>query len=57
MIMKLYTKEQLLKKFRGKYINTYKHYNYSTREYEWEVRSVKNKIWENHNLPQEEITF
>jgi len=57
MIMKLYTKEQLLKKFEGKYINTYKHYNYSTRETKWEVRSVKNKIWENHNLPQEEITF
>ena len=55
--MKLYTKEKLLKKFRGKYINTHKHYNYSTREYRWEVRSVKNKIWENHNLPQEEITF
>ena len=55
--MKLYTKEQLLKKFKGKYINTYKHYDYSTRETKWEVRGVKNKIWENHNLPEEEITY
>tara|TARA_Y100001970_G_C14146499_1_gene810138 strand:- start:46 stop:213 length:168 start_codon:yes stop_codon:yes gene_type:complete len=55
--MKRYTKEQLLTKFKGKYIDTHKHYDYSTRETTWEVRSVKSKIWENHNLPEEEITF
>jgi hypothetical protein len=55
--MKLYTKEQLLKKFKGKYIETYKHYDYSTRVTQWEVRSVKNKIWENHNLPEEECMY
>ena len=53
--MKLYNKEQLLKKFKGKYISVYKHYDYTTRETKYEVQSVKNKIWENHNLPQDEI--
>ena len=55
--MKLYTKEQLLKKFKGKYIETCKHYDHYTKETKYEVRSVKNKICENHNSPQEEITL
>lgn len=55
--MKLYTKEQILKKFKGKYIESYKHYNYTTKETKFEVRSVKNKICENHNLPEVEIKF
>jgi hypothetical protein len=29
--MKLYTKEQLLKKYRGKYVDVYPHYDYMTR--------------------------
>ena len=55
--MKLYTKDELLKKYKGKFINTNRHYDYSTRTSKWEVISVKNQIWENHNSPEEEITF
>tara|TARA_A100001201_G_C4072321_1_gene196227 strand:+ start:996 stop:1163 length:168 start_codon:yes stop_codon:yes gene_type:complete len=55
--MKLYTKEQLLKKYRGKYVDIYPHYDYMTRETTYEVRSVKNTIHENHNPPEEAITL
>ena len=55
--MKLYTKEQLLKKYKGKYVDIYPHYDYMTRETTYEVRSVKNTIHENHNPPEEAITL
>lgn len=60
MAAKLYTKTELLKKFAGKYINTYPHhYERKDKDGNWvvlyEVRSVKKEIWENHNLPEDEI--
>ena len=55
--MKLYTKEQLLKKFKNKYIEVYRHYDYSTKESTFEVRSIKKECWENHNLPEDIISW
>jgi len=52
---KIYTKDELLKKYKNKYIDTYPIYDYVSQEYLYKVRSVKSKIWENHNLPEEEI--
>ena len=59
MKKKYYTKAELLKKFAGKYIDTYPyHYEYrnpDTHKWEtvYEVRSVKRTIHENHNLPED----
>jgi len=55
--MKTYTKDELLRKYKGRFIYTLKHYDYLTGKSKWEVISVKRKIWENHNTPEEEITF
>lgn len=55
--MKLYTKDELLKKYKGKFIKTIRDYDYSTRTTKWSVISVKNQICENHNSPEEEIEF
>lgn len=54
--MKLYTAEQLLKKYQGKYIDTYP-YHYELRKNDkwittYEVRGVSSKIRENYNLPE-----
>jgi hypothetical protein len=60
MDKKLYTAEELIKKYKGKYINTYPHHN-SVKDKNgnyvtvYEVRSVKRTIHENHNLPEDEI--
>lgn len=57
--MTYYTKEQLLKKYKGKYINTYPHF-YEQRDENgkwitlYEVREVHKTIHENCNLPEEE---
>lgn len=51
--MKLYTKNEILKKYKNKFIYIYKHYDYTTRETKYEVRSVKTKIHENHETPEE----
>ncbi len=56
--MKLYTKEQLTKKYANKFINVYPHHHevWDDKEHRYktvyEVISVKSKIWENHNLPE-----
>ncbi len=50
---KLYTREQLIKKYGGKFIDTYKHFNYQEQKAYYEVRGVKSKIWENHNSPED----
>jgi hypothetical protein len=58
--MTTYTSEQLCKKYKGKFINTLAHHysqmdkrgNYITV---YEVSSVKSKICENHNPPEDEI--
>ena len=56
--MKLYKKEELIKKYQGKFINVYPHHfkywNEKEHRYEtvYEVRSVKLKIAENHNTPE-----
>ena len=53
-----FTKEELLKRFKGKYINTYVyHYDRKDENGNWiplyEVRSVSKTIKENHNLPED----
>ena len=53
--MKTYTKEQLLKKYKGRYINTISTYDYVEQIFMYEVISVKSKICENHNLPEDTI--
>ena len=52
-----YTEKELLKKFKGKYIDVYRHYDYSTKENTFEVRSIKKVIWECHNLPEEILSW
>ena len=58
---KMFTAEQLLKKYKGKYINTYpKHHDYrdeKTGDFVtlYEVRGISKTIKENFNLPQDEI--
>ena len=52
---RVYTKNELLKFFKGKFINVYPHYNYTTKETTFEVHSIKNVIWENHETPEEII--
>ena len=46
-------KEQLIKKYAGKYIDVYQTFDYTNQVKLYEVRSVKSKIWENHNLPED----
>jgi len=58
--MKLYTAQELLKKFKGKYIQVYPHhYERKDKRGNWitvyEVVSVKNKVWENHQTPEEVV--
>ena len=52
---RVYTKNELLKFFKGKFINVYPHYNYTTKKTTFEVHSIKNVIWENHETPEEII--
>ena len=52
---KLFTADELLKKYKGKFIDTYPHYDYLTKEKKYEVRSVKSKIAENHETPEEVV--
>ena len=57
-VKKWYKKEELLKKFAGKFIDTYPlHYEYwneKTNKYEtvYEVRGTSKTIKENYNLPE-----
>jgi len=58
--MRLYTAQQLIAKYAGKFIDTYPHH-YEKRDNKgnwitmYEVRSVKQTLCENHNLPEQEI--
>ena len=52
---KRYTAAELLKKYKGKFIDTYPHYDYVTKETTYEVRSVKRTVHENHETPEEVI--
>ena len=54
---KIYTEKELLRKFKGKYIDVYRHYDYCIKENTYEVFSIKKEIWENHNLPEEIISW
>jgi len=59
---KLYTAEQLLKKYKGKYIDTYPHhYERKDKDGNWitvyEVRGVSKNIKENYNLPEDELVY
>jgi hypothetical protein len=49
----LFTKEQLIKKYHGKFIDTYPHYDYKEKKTMFEVRGVKRTIHENYNPPED----
>lgn len=51
----VYDEKELIKKFSGKYIDVHQVYDYSEQKWKYEVRSVKNKLCENHNLPEGSI--
>lgn len=58
---KLYTKEQLIKKYAGKFINIYPHhYTQRDKAGNWivvyELRGVSPTIRENYNLPNDAVT-
>jgi len=57
---KIFTKEQLLKKYAGKFIDVYPlHYERRDKNGNWitvyELRGVRSKIQENYNLPEDAI--
>ena len=59
--MKYYTKEQLLKKYAGKFIDTYPHhYEKKDKAGNWitvyEVRGVSHKIKENFEPPEDAVS-
>ncbi len=59
MKKKLYTKQELIKKYKGKYIKVYPHH-YETRQDDvwittYEVQGISNKLKENYNLPEEAV--
>ena len=47
------TKEQVNKKYKGKYIEIYKDYDYKTHQIMYEVRKVHRKVWENTTLGED----
>jgi hypothetical protein len=51
--MKLFTKEQLVKKFHGKFIQTLPIFIQNTKTWEYEVIKVSKTIRENCNPPEE----
>lgn len=51
------TKRQLVARYNGKFIEEFAIYNYFRDEWLFEVRSVKNTIHENHNPPEEIISW
>jgi len=59
MKTKYYTKEQLVKKYSGRFIDTYPHHyeywNDRTHQYEtvYEVRGISKTIRENYESPEE----
>jgi len=55
MAKKLYTAEQLKKKFKGQFIHTNPVYDYDKKEWFYEVRRTSKIIRENCNPPEEEI--
>lgn len=50
MITKLLTQQQVNKKYRWKYVDIYKTYDYTTQQYLYEVRKSYKKIRENTTL-------
>ncbi len=55
--MKTYTEQELIKKYKSKFIDTISHYDYSEKVLRFSIRSVKNKIHEDHNTPEDEVEF
>ena len=51
--MKKYSEQELLIKFKGKFIDTQAQYNYEAHKWEYEVRGKANIIRENYNLPED----
>jgi hypothetical protein len=51
--MKTYTKEQINKKYKDKYVDVYGTFDYTTRTYNYEVRKVYKVIHENTTLGQD----
>ena len=54
---KRYTAKQLINKYKGRYIDIYRHYDYCTKKSTYEVRGIKKECWECHNLPEEIISW
>lgn len=52
---KQYTEAELLRIYKGRYIETHPTYDYANHVWMYEVRSVSKKIRENHNFPEDEI--
>lgn len=57
ILMKLYSATELIKKYSGKFICVYPHYDYNKHEQKYEVRGVSKTIKENYNSPQDSITL
>lgn len=55
--MKLYSATELIKKYSGKFIDVYPHYDYDKHEQKYEVRGVSKTIKENYNSPQDSISL
>ena len=60
MKTKIFTKEQLLKKYAGRFIDVYPlHYEQKDKHGKWvtvyELRGVSRTIKENYNLPEDAI--
>ena len=51
--IKTYTKEQINKKYKGKYIDIYKSFDYSKGIYMYEVRKTSTTIRENMTLGED----
>lgn len=49
----LLTEKKLLKKYAGKYIDTFATFDYTLHQWFYMVRGVSNTIRENYNLPED----
>lgn len=50
-----YTKQQLIKKYKGKFVDVYGYYNYKKQCWEFEVRGTSKVLRENFDLPEDAV--
>jgi len=53
MANKKYNETELIKNFKGRFINVNSVFNYDKHEWEYEVVGISKKIKENFNLPKD----